>query len=183
MSLLLTPADTIVIAVSSPDAAAPTHSLTRHNPADLIVRAATVSSVPILWTQYLVTANESITTAAAAASTTKRPHALDIRTPDWSKTPLGVAVAHFNRTNLIVMGYWLEEAVSFLVLKALAHSYRVYLVLDAIRVEAADTEDAARQRLIFAGAVPTTAHQIVREWAATTADPACRKALRDLRTT
>lgn len=181
MGLLLEPADTILLAVASPGLGSNATRVPGAARIGHFIQAAAATAVPVLEAHYPETGIASVRTPVFTQATTYLPNLLEVEPRDWSATTLGRDVANLNRTSLIVVGYWLEEAVTFLVLRSLAHSYRVYIVLDALTAENAGTEDAARQRLVFAGAIPTTTHQIVREWAATTPDPNCRRALRTLR--
>jgi hypothetical protein len=180
MGFLLDPIDSILLAVASPDAGTANNGRPDASRIDRILRAATASSVPVLEAQFAESSNASgrVPLLLPHEKSTPHPRRRSSRLVVNDPRP---PVANFNRTSLIVAGYWLEEAITFLALRALAHSYRVYVVLDAIAAEDADMADTARQRLVFSGAVPTTSHQIVREWAATTSDPTCRRALWALR--
>ncbi len=183
MGALLDPSDAILLVLASPEATHLDAGPPRAAQIQVITRAATACVVPTFEIQFT-----SIRAPAAQSSASASPlpphaiHSLDVEAPDWSATPLGLHVAKTNRTSLLVVGYWLEEAVTFVVLRALSHSYKVYVVLDATPAENSVAGDAARQRLVFAGAVPTTTHQVLREWAATTSDPRSRQALLALRT-
>jgi hypothetical protein len=77
----------------------------------------------------------------------------------------------------VVSGFWLETTATFLVLPALACGLEVFLALDATAARSEDTCGPARDRLIQAGAVPTTADQLVSEWMEASTDPNQRSAL------
>lgn len=179
MGALLDPSDAILLVLASPEV---THLGSAVSAAriQVMTRAAAACMVPKFEIQF-----PPVRIPATRPPATPLPehatYSLDVEAPDWSVTPLGLSVAKANRTTLIVAGYWLEEAVTFVVLRALSHSYKVYVVLDATPAENSAAGDAARQRLVFAGAVPTTTHQVLREWAATTSDLVCRQALLALR--
>lgn len=182
MGALLNPSDAILLLVASPAAAPLVCGLSLVPEIDFMVRAAGACAVPILEIQF-----QSLRTQVEQSPSRATPpalhtiYSLDVQATDWSATALGIDIAKANRTSLIVIGYWLEEAVTFVVLRALSHSYKVYVVLDGTPAKNRVSNDAARQRLVFAGAVPTTTHQVLCEWTATTADPVCRQALLALR--
>lgn len=85
---------------------------------------------------------------------------------DWPSSPLGAALAATGRNQVVVLGLWLEEAVTWLALNCLSVGLDTYVPTDATPAFDAATEPAARARLTQAGAVPTTTAQIIREWAA-----------------
>ncbi|MFM9848011.1 MAG: isochorismatase family protein [Hyphomicrobiaceae bacterium] len=83
----------------------------------------------------------------------------------WAETPLGLALAKTSRTSLLICGYWLDECITFTALNALAEGYDIYLVTDASPPLEVDQQHISILRLVQAGVVPTTARQVVREWA------------------
>jgi nicotinamidase-related amidase len=109
-------------------------------------------------------------------------HALGTEGASWSRSGLDKALAAQHRSSLIVAGFWLETAVSFLALPALAAGFEVFVLTDA---SPACTEAAARpaaDRLLQAGAVPITAHQLIAEWMEAS-DPEIQAALSPLLST
>jgi hypothetical protein len=95
----------------------------------------------------------------------------------WSGSGLNTALATQRKASLVVSGFWLETTVTFLVLPALACGFDVFLVLDATPARSEDARGPAEHRLIQAGAVPTTADQLVSEWIEASTDPNQRSAL------
>jgi nicotinamidase-related amidase len=62
-------------------------------------------------------------------------------------------------------------------LPALATGFEVFVVVDATAARAADARSTAIHRLLHAGAVLTTTHQLIAEWTETSSDPDQRSAL------
>jgi isochorismatase family protein len=89
----------------------------------------------------------------------------------WSKSGLAEALATQARTALILCGFWLETTVTFLALPALASGYDVFVLLDITPVRSDEARRPAGHRLLQAGAVPITTHQLIAEWAEQTPDP------------
>jgi hypothetical protein len=108
MGFLLDPIDSILLAVASPDAGTANSGRPDASRIDRILRAATASSVPVLEAQFAESSNASGRVPVLLPSTKNLPHILDIEARDWSSTTLGLDVANFNRTSLIVAGYWLD---------------------------------------------------------------------------
>jgi hypothetical protein len=91
-------------------------------------------------------------------------HALGTQGASWSRSGLDKALPAQRRSSLILAGFWLETTVTFLALPALAAGFEVVLLVDA---SPAWTDTAARpaaDRLLQAGAVAVTAHQLIAEW-------------------
>jgi nicotinamidase-related amidase len=91
-------------------------------------------------------------------------HALGTEGASWSRSGLDKALPAQRRSSLILAGFWLETTVTFLALPALAAGFEVVLLVDA---SPAWTDTAARpaaDRLLQAGAVAVTAHQLIAEW-------------------
>lgn len=89
----------------------------------------------------------------------------------WATTDLGQSIAAASRNQVIIAGFWLEEAVTLLALNCLAVGYDTYVAGDATPAIDAGLEPAARTRLAQAGVVPTSVDQVIREWAALHDDP------------
>jgi nicotinamidase-related amidase len=68
---------------------------------------------------------------------------------------------------LFLGGFWLDDNVTFAALGALADGYDVHVMLDVAVARREEAREAAIERLIQAGVVPTTAVQVVSEWATT----------------
>lgn len=89
---------------------------------------------------------------------------------DWAATNLGRAIAQTERNQMIVSGFWLEEAITMLCLKGLSIGVDTYVPVDAAPAITPKFARTAHARLTQAGAVPTTTEQILREWSALSAD-------------
>jgi nicotinamidase-related amidase len=109
--------------------------------------------------------------------TAPRIHALGERGPSWSHSGLADALAADGRASLILCGFWLETAVTFVALPALAGGFDVFVLMDAAPARGQDAHGPALHRLVQAGAVPTTTQQLVVEWIEASADTGQRSAL------
>jgi nicotinamidase-related amidase len=78
-------------------------------------------------------------------------------------------VAQTGRKKLVMAGLWTEVCLQMPVLSALADGYEVYFLTDASGGASREAHDMAAQRMIQAGAIPTTAWSYVselqRDWA------------------
>ena len=87
----------------------------------------------------------------------------------WEDSAFRAAVEATGRKRLIFAGLWTEICVLFPVLSALKAGYEVYFVVDASAGRSERDHEAGVQRMIQAGAVPLTAHQLLvefhRDWA------------------
>ncbi|MTD53139.1 isochorismatase family protein [Amycolatopsis pithecellobii] len=72
-------------------------------------------------------------------------------TPDFAR-----AVEESGRRTLLVSGLMTEGCVAQTALAALDRGFEVYIVVDAVAGETAETHEAAIQRLVAAGAKPIT---------------------------
>lgn len=180
MGALLTTADSALLTLASCPAKRQVAARPDDPNVGLMTKAATACSVPVFRVRYSPDQDPAADKPTVAYAAQHKIYPLNTATEDWAATALGVDVAAVNRTTLIVIGHWLEEAVTFLVLRALSHSYKVYVAFDGIASETTNAGETARQRLLYAGAIPTTVHQVVREWAATTSERNRRQTLLDL---
>ena len=103
----------------------------------------------------------------------------DIGSP-WSNGDLVISIHSENRHNLYVCGFWLDDAVTFAMLNALADGDGTPLLFDISAARVPETREPAIERLIQAGVVPTTGFQIVSEWMAQAHDTGMRDRLSDL---
>jgi len=85
----------------------------------------------------------------------------DPRIVDWVKQT--------GRKKLVMAGLWTEVCLQMPVLSALADGYEVYFITDASGGASREAHDMAVQRMIQAGAIPTTTWSYVselqRDWA------------------
>ena len=74
-------------------------------------------------------------------------------------------------TKLLIAGGILEREVTLFALHALAEGLDVFILADLISIENDKYEKRYWERLIQAGAVPTTFSQTIVEWIASESDP------------
>lgn len=98
----------------------------------------------------------------------------------WSNGDLITSIHGENRHNLYVCGFWLDDAVTFAALNALADGYDTYLLVDVSAARFPETREVCIERLIQAGVVPTTTLQITAEWMAQAHDTGMKARLSDL---
>jgi hypothetical protein len=75
-----------------------------------------------------------------------------------------------HRTRLLIAGSHLESAITFATLEALFQGFDVYVLGDLISISNPTYERLSWDRLIQAGAVPTTLSQIIAEWTVSSCD-------------
>jgi nicotinamidase-related amidase len=81
----------------------------------------------------------------------------------WLNADFVQAVKATGRRKLIIAGLWTGACVSFPTFDALAAGYEVYVPADACGDTSPEAHQRAMERLTQAGAVPTTALQVVFE--------------------
>jgi nicotinamidase-related amidase len=113
----------------------------------------------------------------AAQFAPARVHALGNSGSPSVNSDLDSALTAHNRRSLILAGFWLETRVTFMALPALATGFEVFVVIDATAACNVGARSAAIHRLLHAGAVLTTTHQLIAEWTETSSDPDQRSAL------
>ena len=130
---------------------------------DRILQAASLCGIP----SFLAVRDRTEVAAHGASPKSSDQHIFSPPMPgnSWAETPLGLALARASRNSLLICGYWLDECITFTALNALAEGYDIYLVTDASPPLDVDQRHIAILRLVQAGVVPTTARQVVREWA------------------
>jgi len=79
----------------------------------------------------------------------------DPRIVDWVK--------HTGKKKLVMAGLWTEVCLQMPVLSALADGYEVYFITDASGGASREAHDMAVERMIQAGAIPTTTWSYVSE--------------------
>ncbi len=94
----------------------------------------------------------------------------------WEDEEFVTAVRAADRKKLIMTGLWTEACLTFPALDALREGYEVYPVVDAVGGTSVEAHRAGLERLVQAGAQPTSVVQLMcelqRDWArAETARP------------
>lgn len=127
-------------------------------------KAAFALSMPILRTGYGVSAAEKYDLGSTLKDFTRIE--FEPASARWEASNLAQTIAATNRAQILVCGFWLEEAVTLLALRTLQAGIDVYLCVDAIASIRSDQETTHYSRLKQHNAVLTTAGQAVREWCA-----------------
>jgi hypothetical protein len=89
----------------------------------------------------------------------------DPTSTNWPSTELGRTLAQSDRDQIVLAGLWLEEAITIVALGCLAFGFDTYIAENAAIPLDRRHARTALARLYQAGAVPTTAEQVVGEWA------------------
>ncbi len=89
----------------------------------------------------------------------------------WEDEEFVAAVKAAARKKLIITGLWTEACLTFPALDALREGYEVYPVVDAVGGTSVEAHRAGLERLVQAGAQPTSVVQLMcelqRDWART----------------
>ena len=89
----------------------------------------------------------------------------------WEDEEFVAAVKAAARKKLIMTGLWTEACLTFPALDALREGYEVYPVVDAVGGTSVEAHRAGLERLVQAGAQPTSVVQLMcelqRDWART----------------
>ena len=128
--------------------------------------AASLAAVPTIISLYPAAPPPGVIAKSVHLNGQALTFPFDPAPEDWPSSPLGAALAASGRNQVVVLGVWLEEAVTWLALNCLSVGLDTYIAADATPAIDAGNAPAARARLTQAGAVPTTTEQIIREWAA-----------------
>lgn len=82
----------------------------------------------------------------------------------WEDADFRAAIEATGRRNVVIGGLWTEVCLAFPTLDLLAEGYRVFPVADAVGGISLDAHNRAFDRMIAAGAQPTTAIALGCEW-------------------
>jgi nicotinamidase-related amidase len=86
----------------------------------------------------------------------------------WEDPDFHRAVRAVGRKKLIMVGLWTEVCLAFPVLDALRDGFEVYPVVDAVGGTSIEAHRAGLERMVQAGAVPTSRIQLIcelqRDW-------------------
>jgi nicotinamidase-related amidase len=89
----------------------------------------------------------------------------------WEDEEFVTAVRAAGRKKLIMTGLWTEACLTFPALDALREGYEVYPIVDAVGGTSVEAHRAGLERLVQAGAQPTSVVQLMcelqRDWART----------------
>jgi nicotinamidase-related amidase len=84
----------------------------------------------------------------------------------WADSRVRDAVTATGRKKFVIAGLWTDNCVMLPALAALKEGYEVYVVADASGDYDAMSQQLAMERLVQAGAVPTTWLPVMLEWQA-----------------
>jgi len=132
-----------------------------------VAKAARIFKVPTLLTtafanrQNLIKEIQDVFPGQTPVDRTTLNTWEDQRVVNWVKQT--------GRNKLVMAGLWTEVCLQMPVLSALANGYEVYFLADASGGASREAHDMAVQRMIQAGAIPTTTWSYVselqRDWA------------------
>ncbi len=93
----------------------------------------------------------------------------------WEDKEFLAAVKATGRKKLIIAGLWTEACLTFPTLDAIRDGYEVYPIVDAVGGTSLEAHRTALERMVQAGAKPTTFVQVLcelqRDWARTETVP------------
>jgi Isochorismatase family len=181
MTPLLQPADCCVLLIDPRlewmDRLDPSAQKTLAQNFDLVERAVQAAAVPIHVAFRDLAPDPQRWLTGSHSAAPGAVHNLGDGGSSWSDSSLAVALAGQTREALILCGFWIETSVTFIALPALASGFDVFIIMDATPARVEDARRAAVDRLLQAGAVPTTTRQLVAEWIEVSAVVSQRSAL------
>jgi nicotinamidase-related amidase len=135
-------------------------------------RLAKVFALPIVLSTVNVKASGSAPTIHQLAEVLAGIEELDRTTINaWEDEEFVMAVKATGRKKLIMAALWTEACLTFPALDALREGYEVYPVVDAVGGTSVEAHRAGLERIVQAGAQPTSGVQLMcelqRDWART----------------
>lgn len=144
---------------------------------DALFKVATSLTVPVLIAAYPQSLEPGIIVTCCPEASRYQRLPFEPATSPWTSTVLASEIFASSRRQLIVCGFWLEEAVTLFVLQTLYAGLDVYVSSDATGAIVHDQQSTLLSRLVQHNAVVTTTEQVLREWGALTTDERKRSAL------
>jgi nicotinamidase-related amidase len=137
-----------------------------------VAKLAKVFGLPIVLSTVNVKTGRSAPTIHQLADVLAGIEAFDRTTINaWEDEEFVTAVKAAGRKKLIVTALWTEACLTFPALDALREGYDVYPVVDAVGGTSIEAHRAGLERIIQAGAQPTSVAQLLcelqRDWART----------------
>jgi nicotinamidase-related amidase len=137
-----------------------------------VARLAKLYALPIVLSTVNVKANGSPPTIHQLAEVLAGIEELDRTSINaWEDEEFVTAVKATGRKKLIMAALWTEACLTFPVLDALRERYEVYPVVDAVGGTSVEAHRAGLERIVQAGAQPTSVVQLMcelqRDWART----------------
>ena len=135
-----------------------------------VIKAAKLYGVPIVLSTVNVKTGMNEPTIHQVAEELAGIEALDRTAINaWEDEEFVAAVKATYRKKLIITALWTEACLSFVALDALHEGYEVYPVEDAVGGTSVEAHRVALERLVQAGAQPTSWVQVLcelqRDWA------------------
>ncbi len=184
MTPLLQPADCCVLLIDprrqnigtleQPDQQALIHCF------NLVQTAVSTAAVPLFFAIEGASSDVDKCFGEPFQASSPRVHRLGDNGQSWTNSGIAAALAAEKRDCLVLGGFWLETTVTFMALHALSNGFDVFLLMDATPSRAQDARVPSANRLLQAGIVPTTTHQLVAEWAEQVTDQTLRMSLAQL---
>jgi nicotinamidase-related amidase len=137
-----------------------------------VAKVAKLYGLPILLSTVNVKNLGSAPTIRQLAEVLEGIEAFDRTTINaWEDEEFVTTVKAAGRKKLIMTGLWTEACLTFPALDALREGYEVYPVVDAVGGTSVEAHRAGLERLVQAGAQPTSVVQLMcelqRDWART----------------
>ncbi len=137
-----------------------------------VARLAKLYALPIVLSTVNVKTRGSAPTIHQLAEVLAGIEEIDRTTINaWEDEEFVTAVNATGRKKLIMTALWTEACLSFPALDALREGYEVYPVVDAVGGTSVEAHRAALERIMQAGAQPTSVVQLLcelqRDWART----------------
>lgn len=129
------------------------------------IEAAKIASIPVLHIAPVVTNAQIGRKSAVGSRGLPQTFPFDPKQTNISDSDLGRALAGLDRSKIVIMGPFQEEATTLLALRSLAVGFDVFVVDDTAQIKNKHKADLVRSRLSQAGAVVLQLEQVVREWA------------------
>jgi hypothetical protein len=148
-----------------------------------LAQAAAVMGVPVFVLMRCAKQHDHVDPPPQSGKRLPRQFLFEEHCCPWSDAAFVAALAHEDRSILLIGGSWLEHHVLGTALHGLAEGYDVFVLLDATAPCSEHAAQPARERLAQAGGTPVVASQVIHEWMMQAADTAQRTALQDLLST
>ena len=170
---LLTPKNAALIIIDyQPVQVNSIRSMDQHLLIDNIVRVAktaTVYGLPVVLSTVNVTTGRNKPTIPELQDVLGATQPLDRTSINaWEDREFAAAVKATGRKKLVMTALWTEACLTFPALDALREGYEVYPVVDAVGGTSVEAHRAALERIVQAGAKPTSWVQLIcelqRDW-------------------
>ncbi len=165
---LLTPKNSMLLLIDhQPQMAFASHSIDVQlliNNVTGLAKAAKIFNVPVVLTTVAAKSfSGPIFTSVQEVFSGRAP--IDRTTMNsWEDPKVVDAVKQTDRRKIVMAALWTEVCLATAALSALDDGYEVYIVTDASAGVTLEAHEMAIQRMIQAGAIPTTWLQVLLEW-------------------